>query len=529
MQAVITSRFGKHSSYRALRSIAPNSQISTQLALWMCCVHGRLGRNPMSWSLRYLLGCLLAVSPVLTGIAITSPTTNLEQTSPILTPTNSEAAYGVGYWIWAGQTLDKQTCRFWKTITIPRGAVVVEARVRTTADNSYRFYLDDQEVTQGSAWESMTECDLTAFMKPGVHVLAMEAFNDYSAAGALVAMRIELADGQVMKIGSDRSWHLVPLDDNGWRSKTKPEADWGPPRVLGPFGTPPWQRVGRILKLAPVQPVVLKFWQTGWFQISLLSVSVVAVLISLHLLNRLAVQSKAQEMLQVERARIARDFHDDLGARITQLVLLTEVARRGVPTNIETQPKLDQLCTRMRDLSGAIKEVVWVVNSQRDTLRDFVIYVCNYAEVFFASTATRCRFDVGEELPEVTFDLPTRRNLFLAVKEALNNAAKYSEATELVLRIHCDSKAVEVVVEDNGKGFVYPQNGVDHNGLANITQRMKGLGGDCRIVSQPGKGCRIELKMPFTHARPHRRWFGRWNNSRESSRAQTLQNRTEAA
>lgn len=479
------------------------------------------GRNPMSCSLRYLLGYLLAVFPVLTGLTVTSTATNLERTSPILTPTNSEAAYGVGYWIWAEHTLDKQTCRFWKTVTIPRGAVVVEARVRTTADNSYRFFLDDQEVTQGSAWESMTECDLTAFMKPGVHVLALEAFNDYSAAGALVAMRIELADGQVMKIGSDRSWYLVPLDDTNWRIKTKPETGWIHSKVLGPFGTPPWQRVGRILKLAPVQPVVLKFWQRGWFQVSLLSVCVVAVLISLHLLNRLAVQSKTQELLQVERARIARDFHDDLGARITQLVLLTEVARRNVSANLETQPKLDQLCTRMRDLSGAIKEVVWVVNSQRDTLRDFVIYVCNYAEVFFANTSTRCRFDVGEDLPEVMFDLPTRRNLFLAVKEALNNAAKYSEAAELVLRIHCDAKTVEVVVEDNGKGFAYPQNSVDHNGLSNMTQRMNGLGGDCRIVSQQGKGCRIELKMPFTNARSHRRWFGRRENARAHSQVRS--------
>ena len=105
----------------------------------------------MIWSLRYLLWSLLVAGPALAGGAITSPSTNLETSSPILTPTNSEAAYGVGNWIWADRTLDKQICRFWKTITIPRGAVVVEARVRTTADNSYRFFLDGQEVTQGSA------------------------------------------------------------------------------------------------------------------------------------------------------------------------------------------------------------------------------------------------------------------------------------------------------------------------------------------------------------------------------------------
>src|SRR5262245_32857031 len=107
--------------------------------------------------------CLLIVATLLpVGSIFAGPATNLEQNAGVLTPTNSEAAYGVGHWIWAPFTLDKQTCRFWQTVTIPRNVSVAEARVRTTADNSYHFYFDGQEVTQGSAWESMTECDITA-------------------------------------------------------------------------------------------------------------------------------------------------------------------------------------------------------------------------------------------------------------------------------------------------------------------------------------------------------------------------------
>lgn len=459
--------------------------------------------------------------PLLTALAVLSspvvvlPATNFLLAPTVLTPTNSDATYGVGYWIWADTTFDKQTCRFWKTVVIPHNAVVVEARVRTTADNSYHFFLDGREVTQGSAWESLTECDLTALMKPGTHVLAMEAFNDYSAAGVLIALRIEMADGRLIKIGSDHSWRLVPVTESGWEKKNKSSPEWPRAKVLGAFGTPPWNKTGRILKLAPLQPIVLKFWQTGGFQIALLSICGVVGVICLHLLSRLAVQSKAQELLRLERARIARDFHDDLGARITQLVLLGEVAQRELPMGIETRLKVQQLCTRMRDLSGAIKEVVWAVNSQRDTLRDFVTYVCNYAEGFFASSSIRCRFDVSVDLPEVTFDLPTRRNLFLAVKEALNNAAKYSEATEVVLRIHCDGQTVDVVVEDNGKGFIPAQDNINRNGLTNMTQRMQSLGGNCRVITQPGKGCRIEFKMPLTHAQSHARWF-LWRHDKDA-------------
>src|ERR1019366_10115638 len=81
-------------------------------------------------------------------------------------------------------------------------------------------------------------------------------------------------------------------------------------------------------------------------------------------------------------------------------------------------------------------EVVWAVNARRDTSRDFANYVCKYAQVFLNSTPIRCRLDVEPDLPATVFDLPLRRNLFLAVKEALNNAAKHSEATELFLRIY---------------------------------------------------------------------------------------------
>src|ERR1019366_8730924 len=103
--------------------------------------------------------------------------------------------------------------------------------------------------------------------------------------------------------------------------------------------------------------------------------------------------------------------------------------------------------------SRNMDEVVWAINSRRDTLRDFATYVCKYAQAFLSSTTIRCRLDVEPELPEMVFDLPIRRNLFLAVKEALNNAAKHSRANELYLRIHRQGEGLQVIVEDNGKGI----------------------------------------------------------------------------
>ena len=177
----------------------------------------------------------------------------------------------------------------------------------------------------------------------------------------------------------------------------------------------PWENwpVGFTVGL-PLRPVIVHFWQAGWFQLALVTVCLLALLFSVWLMTQLTAQSAAQDFLQVERARIARDIHDDLGAQLTQLVLLGEVAQREEPADSPAQIKFNQLCAQARELSHAMDEVVWAVNSRRDTLRDFVSYVCKYAQIFLNPTPIRCRLDVEPEIPAAAFDLPVRRNLSLA-------------------------------------------------------------------------------------------------------------------
>jgi glucose-6-phosphate-specific signal transduction histidine kinase len=153
-----------------------------------------------------------------------------------------------------------------------------------------------------------------------------------------------------------------------------------------------------------------------------------------------------------------------------------------------------------------LDEVVWAVNSRRDTLRDFVNYVCKYALIYLDPTPIRCRLDVEPEIPPDAFDLPVRRNLFLAVKEALNNAVKHSEAGELFLRIHRNNQKLVVVVEDNGRGFDPAQAGAERNGMTNMSQRMSEVGGECSVASQPGSGCLVEFTVPLARSR-RLAWF----------------------
>jgi signal transduction histidine kinase len=195
---------------------------------------------------------------------------------------------------------------------------------------------------------------------------------------------------------------------------------------------------------------------------------------------------------------------------MTQLVLHGEVAQSGLPAGSDLQVQLVQICEEARGLLSTMDEILWAVNPRRDTLRDFAAYVCKYAQEFLAPTKIQCLFEVGPEMSAAAFDLPLRRSLLMAIKEALNNAAKHSGATELRLRIHWEGQRLIVVVQDNGKGFDAGAMKSERNGLANMAQRMSELGGHCLITSQPDQGCRVEFSVPLTHPRWNT-WLWIWN------------------
>jgi signal transduction histidine kinase len=233
---------------------------------------------------------------------------------------------------------------------------------------------------------------------------------------------------------------------------------------------------------------------------------------------KLAVQLKAQELLQRERARIARDIHDDVGAGLTQLVLQGEVAQTEFAAGSEARVKFAELSERARAVSHALEEMVWVVNSNRDKLRDFCSYICKYAQAFLRDTPIRCRLDVEPQLPEVGLNLAVRRGLLLAVKEALNNAAKHSQASEIHVRVHRRGNCLLVAIEDTGVGFDLDRVGTEGNGLANMKDRLTEMGGQCRVATKPRAGCRVEFEVPLAAETRNRARLRFWPVRREKNK-----------
>lgn len=442
--------------------------------------------------------------------------------------TNAEAdqiaeEFGIGRWIWTTNFTDSQECRFWRTLTLPQTNAVRKANFRITADNFYRLYLDGREIAQGANWNKLTDYDITWLMQPGIHVFAVETFNDGLEGGLILGLRIEFADGTTTQLLSDHNWRIVPNERRRWLMRTHPDQDWQQAREVGVVGQYPWwTRPPKIESPPPLRPIELHFWQMAWFLGTVLGICAVALGLSVRLGAKLAVQTRAQKLMERERMLIARDIHDDLGSALTQLVLQGEVAQTEFPQGSPARSQLDQLCDRARVVSHALEEVLWVVNSKRDTLRDFASYVCKHAQSFLGATPIRCRLDVQPDLPVTEFDLPVRRGLFLAVKEALNNAAKYSQATELFLRVHVLNELLLVVVEDNGEGFDVALTGDEGNGLGNMRQRLEEMGGECLITSEVGAGCRVEFKLPLARiAVRNVPWWRQWQSSHSREKPAT--------
>jgi len=476
-------------------------------SLWSIPRMVRRAWTHRSGSKALLLSVFLAsFSPVTVPAQNSGPAAD---TGTILDP-DAFQTNGLGSWIWAAKTFDRQTCLLWRSFEIARSAVVKHAQLRMTVDNEYTLYLDGRELGRGAEWHNLSDYNVTPLLSPGRHTLAVRAYNDASFAGMLFGLQIDLADGQTIEIKSDENWRIVPDGVKGWETAAKAADTWPRATIIQPLGVAPWWATPQQINAMPtLQPIKVYFWQTGGFQVTLLLVCGLFILFSFRLMAQLALHKKEGVLLQRERARIARDIHDDLGSRMTQLVLHGEVAQSELPSESNTRWQLDRICQEARDVLSTLDEILWAVNPRRDTLNEFSSYICAYAEEFLKPTAIQCLFDVDLEESSVILDLPLRRALLMTIKETLNNAVKYSGASELLLRIKSHGRRLRVVVEDNGKGFDPVAAKPGRNGLTNMTERMIEMGGTCLVKTSPGHGCRVEFAIALKPQRGRYFWWTR--------------------
>ena len=260
-----------------------------------------------------------------------------------------------------------------------------------------------------------------------------------------------------------------------------------------------WSEQGASLFFA----VLPFFWQTWWFKAGLIAFSFVGtwllIIFILKRRHRMELQQlKYQHDLDRVRAQIAQDLHDDLGTSLTQISLLSALADRKAADDESKSFNL-QIRERSREMVVALDEIVWAINPRNDSLSESINYLVHFAEEFFRPAAIRCRVDIPDDLPACQLSSETRHHLFLAFKESINNAARYSHASQVWLKVEIQSHSFIISIKDDGCGFSASEGAFQPgDGLLNIRSRMAQMGGRADIQSAPGLGTTVTLQLPFS-------------------------------
>ena len=296
---------------------------------------------------------------------------------------------------------------------------------------------------------------------------------------------------------------LVGLED-AWR-------EVGPQRLTTYESVPPGDYRFEVLAmngdglLSPEPATVAltvnpRFWETAWFfaQATLLVILVaggIGWLIARARLKRRITLLKIRNAREIERSRIARDLHDDLGASLTEIALLADLGAEQAEGS-EFQKHLDDLSHKARSLGLTLDEIVWAVNPREDTLGSLLDYLASFATEFLDRAGITLRMNIASGIPDTPLDANVRHSVFLAVREAFNNIVKHSGATSAWLTVSATKDMLDVRVEDNGKGiddYALSRG----NGLNNFKVRMQACGGRSEIGNRDGGGTSVRFLVPI--------------------------------
>jgi signal transduction histidine kinase len=250
--------------------------------------------------------------------------------------------------------------------------------------------------------------------------------------------------------------------------------------------------------------VVVRFWQTWWFD------GVVALFLVVALISTVRVREKRklqfqlrrieqERALEQERTRIAQDLHDELGSSLTRLSLLGGLLDADKESPSLVQAHAEKITQAADQTVRALEEIVWAVRPGSDTLQSLIEYLAHFANELFAESKMRFRLDLPQEVPARALPPDVRHNIFLIAKEALTNALRHSGGGIVFVQVQADDRNFKLVIADDGNGFdaVAPTAGSEHNGLENMKRRAEAVHGKLIVTSEPGKGARVVLQVTF--------------------------------
>ncbi|HEY3385290.1 MAG TPA: two-component regulator propeller domain-containing protein [Saprospiraceae bacterium] len=258
-------------------------------------------------------------------------------------------------------------------------------------------------------------------------------------------------------------------------------------RVKGANNDGIWNEEGAMVLLIVHPP----FWKTWWFYL------LCSILVSVLLFAAYRIRINQLLRLQQIRLRISRDLHDDIGSTLSSISMISSMAAKQNPEPKKAKDLFGTISSASQQAMELMSDIVWSINPKNDKMEMIITRMRQYASETLEASQIAFHLDVDKESYNLSLPIDKRKDFYLIFKEAINNLAKYSQASKAHIRIESKKQELHMSITDNGKGFD-PQASYSGNGLKNMRSRAAQIHGELNIVSTPGEGTTIGLTLPLT-------------------------------
>lgn len=256
--------------------------------------------------------------------------------------------------------------------------------------------------------------------------------------------------------------------------------------VKGCNGDGVWNEKGTSLKIIITPPWWATWWARGAF---VLILGFAAYGIYKYRLNEALKVAKMRD-------RIARDLHDEIGSTLSSISLFGESAKMMLPKESQVNAVLTKINESTSGMMESMNDIVWAINTRNDKFYNLINRIRDFSVRMMESRDGKVHFDLDDTMDEFKLDMEQRKNLYLILKEGVNNAAKYSNCKNLYIGVKYISNKLDVTIEDDGKGFKLNET-KEGNGLINIKNRVSYLGGELIVESIVEKGTILKFSIPI--------------------------------
>ncbi len=238
-------------------------------------------------------------------------------------------------------------------------------------------------------------------------------------------------------------------------------------------------------RVSVIIPVI--YYKTWWFRI-IVALSVVLIIV-------IVIRNRFQHLLKIQkmRNRIARDLHDDIGSTLSSISIMSDLLTAQA-VDEESANRIGSIGSNAKKMLEKMDDIIWTVNPANDSFSNLELRIREFAIPLLESRNITFSIRFDKHLSGISLPMEKRRDIYLIIKEAVNNLVKYSEGKNCIISFYRTSGGLCVEISDDGIGFDTSQS-TSRNGLKNMKARATALGANLQIFSEIGKGTTTKLEM----------------------------------